>query len=147
MWILWLVVGIIFSVAEILYSGFFLIWFAAGAIAALITSLVTSNFIWQSLVFIVVSLTLLLTLTKRVVKKLNKPPTVATNIDGLIGKKGIVIQAIGKDNLENGLVKLDGEVWTAISTTGEPILKETLVTINAVKGVKLIVSPIINQEV
>ncbi len=142
MWILWLVIGIIFSVAEILYSGFFLIWFAAGAFAALITSFFTSHFIIQSLVFIFVSLILLLTLTKRFVKRFNKTSTVATNIDGLIGKQGVVTHSIGKDNIESGLVKLDGEIWTAISYDGMPISKETLVEIKEIKGVRLIVSPL-----
>lgn len=141
MWLLWLIVGIVFSVAEIFYNGFFLIWFAAGAFSAMIVSRFTDNVVYQGIIFLIISIVLLLTLTKRFTQKFSSHPTVPTNIDNLIGKKGIVTQDIGKDNFENGLVKLDGEIWTALSKDGLPIAKDTIVQIHEVKGVRLIVSP------
>ncbi|MDF2612700.1 MAG: putative protease [Clostridia bacterium] len=140
MWILWLIVGIVFSIAEILSSGFFLIWFAIGAFIALIASFFTSNVLYQGIIFLAVSLILLLTLTKLVAKKFSSHPTLPTNIDSLIGKKGIVTEDIGKDNFESGLVKLDGEIWTAVSKDGHPINKGSIVSIHEIKGVRLIVS-------
>ncbi|WP_054738598.1 NfeD family protein [Cellulosilyticum ruminicola] len=111
---------------------------------ALITSFFTSNLIIQTVIFLIVSLILLITLTKRITKKLSQQSTIATNIDGLIGKKGIVIEAIGKNSLEPGLVKLDGEVWTATSLHDEVIEKGSLVEIKKINGVRLIVSSIQN---
>lgn len=144
MWYIWLIAAIIFCAAEILYNGFFIIWFAIGSFAALIISFLTPNLIIQTLVFLIISFILLITLTKRITEKLSNKTTVQTNIDGLIGKKGIVIETIGKDNLEPGLVKLDGETWSATSANEEIIEKGTLVEINAIKGVRLIVTSIQN---
>lgn len=140
MWYIWLIATIIFCIAEILYSGFFIIWFAIGSLAALITSFFTTNLIIQTLIFLIVSLILLITLTKHVTTKLLKRPTIATNVDELIGKKGVVIKTIGENSLEPGLVKLDGEIWTATSLYDEVITKGTLVEIKKIKGVRLIVS-------
>jgi len=145
MWILWLIVGIIFSLSEILYSGFFLIWFAVGAFASLIASFFTENVLYQGIIFLVVSLTLLLTLTKRIAKKFSSSATIPMNIDRLIGNNGIVTEDIGKDTFENGLVKLDGEIWTAVSKDGHPIEKGSIVSIQEIKGVRLIVSRAENQ--
>ncbi|MGL4343745.1 MAG: NfeD family protein [Cellulosilyticaceae bacterium] len=140
MWIFWLVIGIIFSIAEIVYSGFFLIWFAFGALAALVTSFFTSNIIIQSTVFLLLSFILLLTLTKKFTHSFNTKPTTPTNIDALIGLKGTVLESIGPGE-QSGLVKLDGEIWTAISTNGEVIPKGATVVAEQIRGVRLFVTP------
>ncbi|MGL4739110.1 MAG: NfeD family protein [Cellulosilyticaceae bacterium] len=144
-WIFWLIVCIIFSIAEMAYSGFFLIWFAAGALAALFTSFFTSNIIIQSTVFLVVSFVLLITLTKKLTIRFQGKQTIATNIDALIGRTGTVLEAIGPDD-QTGIVKLDGEHWTARSTTGITIPKGTLVVAEQIKGVRLFVSPITQRK-
>lgn len=142
MWYIWLIAAIIFCAAEILYNGFFIIWFAIGSLAALITSFITPNLVIQTIVFLLISFILLITLTKRITQKLSNKDSIATNINGLIGKKGIVIETIGKNNLEPGLVKLDGETWSATSLNDEAIEKGTLVEVSDIKGVRLIVTAI-----
>ncbi len=146
MWILWLIVAIIFSIAEMIYSGFFLLWFAIGGFCSMIISLIfpNSNMFVQGGIFLIVSVSLLLTLTKKFTKKYSNSETIPTNIDKLIGKTGVVIQSIGKDAYETGLVKLDGEIWSAVSSNGSPILKGSSVKIQEIKGVKLIVTPLEN---
>ena len=144
MWYIWLIAAIIFCVAEIIYSGFFLLWFAIGSIVALISSFFISNLFIQTLIFLIISFTLLISLTTRVTKKFSKKDTVPSNINKLIGQKGLVVQNIGKNNLEPGLVKLDGEIWSATSTTDEPLEKGMLVQVTDIKGVRLIVTPIQN---
>lgn len=140
MWLLWLVVGIIFAIAEIIYSGFFLIWFSVGALAALIASLFTSSIAIQLVIFLMVSFILLITLTKRFTNKFSHKDVVPTNIDALIGQKGIVLEPIGETTHETGQVKLDGEIWSAISADGSYIEKGSIVTIEEIRGVRLIVS-------
>lgn len=146
MWIVWLIVAIIFSIAELIYSGFFLLWFAIGAFCSMILSLIfpNSSILLQGSIFLVVSVSLLLTLTKKFTKKYSNKETIPTNIDKLIGKTGVVIQGIGEDTYETGLVKLDGEVWSAVSSNGSPVLKGSTVKVEEIKGVKLIVTPLEN---
>jgi membrane protein implicated in regulation of membrane protease activity len=67
------------------------------------------------------------------VNKEIKPST----IDALIGRTGIVVKEINKD--EPGLVKLNGEVWSATSVNSIVIPKDANVVVEKIDGVKLIV--------
>lgn len=60
----------------------------------------------------------------------------------LIGHQGIVTKSIGENLLETGLVKLDHEIWPAISASGDTIPKGKLVEVNTIKGVHLVVSSV-----
>ena len=55
MWQIWLIIAGIFFVGEIFTVGFLLFWFGIGALIALITSLITSNVIIQTVVFLISS--------------------------------------------------------------------------------------------
>ena len=142
MWKIWLIVAIIFAITEVYYHGFFLLWFSIGALVTLIASLFLHNFLLESIIFLTVSFILLLTLKKHFIKKLDHKKTFATNTNQLIGSHGIVIKHIGQNNLESGLVKLDGEVWSAISDSNHSISEGSLVEVKAIKGVRLIVASI-----
>ena len=68
MWQIWLIIAGIFFVGEIFTVGFLLFWFGIGALIALITSLITSNVIIQTVVFLISSVILLFA-TKPLVNK------------------------------------------------------------------------------
>ena len=139
MWYIWLIAAIIFCVAEILYNGFFLIWFGIGSIVALICSFFIPNLIVQTIIFLVISFILLITLTKYMTKHFSQKDTTPTNIHKLIGQKGIVIKTISQNTLEPGLVKVDGETWSATSSSNTLLAEGTIVEIQDIKGVRLIV--------
>lgn len=139
MWLFWLVVTIVFAIAEMINTGFFLIWFSVGALASLLVSLASSNIIIQLLVFLVVSFVLLISLTKYCSNRFAKKDTFATNIDALIGKTGLVLETIGENPTEVGQVKLDDETWSAISSDSTAISKGEQVIIDEIKGVRLVV--------
>lgn len=141
MWLLWLVIGIAFAIAEIAYSGFFLMWFCVGAFASLITSLFTSSILIQLGVFLIVSFILLITLTKRFTTQFSHKNSIPTNIDALIGKKGIVLETITSSTCGVGQVKLDGEIWSAITLDNSSIEKGATVIIQEIRGVRLVVTP------
>ena len=91
MWQLWLVLSGICLIIESFTLGFFVFWFSIGALFALIVSLFTTNIVIQSVVFIVSS-TILLLLTKPLIKKFVKAPkTKTTNVYSIIGKEGILV--------------------------------------------------------
>lgn len=139
MWLLWLLVATAFSIAEIIYSKFFLIWFSIGAFASLVTSLITSNFLIQLVVFILTSFILFITLTKYFTEKFSNKDIIFTDIDALIGQDGIVLKSIGESVNEIGQVKLDGEIWSAITLDGACIKKGSTVTVEEIRGLRLIV--------
>ena len=65
---------------------------------------------------------------------------VKTNVDELIGKEVVVIEAI--DNLAGkGQVMVNGVEWMARSEDDTPITKDAVVVVQRVSGVKLFVKP------
>ena len=139
MWKIWLIISGICLIIESFTLGFFVFWFSIGAIFALITSLFTTNIIIQSTVFVITS-TLLLLLTKPLIKKFVKTPkTKPTNVYSIIGKEGIVLETIESLN-GTGKVKVNGELWSAISDSN--IEKDEKIKVISVNGVKLKVEKI-----
>jgi membrane protein implicated in regulation of membrane protease activity len=139
MTIIWLVVMIGFLIAETLTVGLVGIWFAGGALVAVILSLLEVSPLMQIIVFFAVSICLLVFTRKIFVEKLNTGKE-NTNVDALIGETGQVISTIYP--MEIGQVKLKGQVWSALADDSLLTIKEgTHVTIKAIEGVKLIVVP------
>lgn len=114
------------------------IWFAAGALVASLTAVLGAATWLQVTLFILVSGGLLALLWPLVRKYLN-PKLTSTNVDAIIGSCGLVTVAI--DNIEAaGQVKLGGMVWTARSTTGDPIPEGTRIRVDRIEGVKVYVT-------
>ena len=61
------------------------------------------------------------------------------NVDALVGKKARVTAEIDNDEAR-GTAMVSGQEWTARSADGSRIPRDTMVQIQAVSGVKLIVS-------
>ena len=135
-WI-WLVVAIIFIIIEAITVGLTIIWFAAGALIALILSLFKVPVMAQIIIFLIVSLVLLGTTRKIFVNKL-KTGSEKTNVDALIGEEGVVIEEITPFNV--GLVKVKGQNWSAAAYDKDSTIpKGETVKVKAIEGVKLIV--------
>lgn len=134
---LWLALFVVFLIVEAGTVALVSIWFALGALAALVSCALGAEMWLQITVFLVVSLVLLALLWKRVRNKLT---TTKTNVDSVIGAEGYVTEAI--DNLSyTGRVKLGGITWAARSTSGAGIPVGTLVKVERIEGVKVFVSP------
>lgn len=140
-WIVWLVLLVVFLIVEALTLGLVTIWFAGGALAAIIVSLLTDNVYIQSAVMIIVSLVLLMLYIFLIKPKFGKLATKAepTNADRAIGKEGIVIEDIHPDE-GVGQVKVGGQIWSAVSDDLSIILKGQRILVKEIRGVKLIVS-------
>ena len=140
MTVFWLVSMIVLFVVEAATVNLITIWFAFGALAALVTSLLGGGFWLQIAVFIVVTILTLIPTRKLAKKYFSKSHHQPTNADVAIGKDCTVVEEI--DNLlATGAVKCLGKEWTARSETGEKIAMGEIVTAVAIEGVKLIVRP------
>ena len=139
MTIFWLIVMIGFLIDEAVTVGLVGIWFAGGALVAVILSLFEVSPLMQIIVFFAVSICLLVFTRKIFVEKLNTGKE-NTNVDALIGETGQVTMTINP--MEVGQVKLKGQVWSALADDSLLTIEEgTYVTIKAIEGVKLIVIP------
>lgn len=140
MWSFWLIFAGIFFIIEMATVGFLIFWLGIGALLAMVTSFITDNIVIQTIVFVITS-GLLIPLTKPLADKFTNKKSVATNSYSLIGKKGIVFADI--DSIKaTGLVKVNGETWSAKSENGEAISKDTEIKVLSIDGVKLVVSPL-----
>ena len=138
--IIWLALMVIFLIAEALTVSMVSLWFAAGAVVALLLSLLHLQVWVQVVVFFVVSGALLACL-RPMVRRHVAPKIVPTNVDAIVGTRGIVTAEI--DNVcAAGQVKVNGMDWSARSTTGEIIPEGALVRVERVEGVKLFVTPV-----
>ena len=134
---LWSLLTVGFLVLETCTVAMVSLWFAIGAAAALVLSLLGAAFWIQTAAFLVVS-GVLLALLRPMMRKYVK--ITKTNVDSVLGMEGLVTESI--DNVSyQGQVKLGGMTWSARSTSGAPISAGTRVTVDRVEGVKVFVSP------
>ena len=135
--IFWLVLLILLVVIEIATLGLTTIWFAGGALVALIAAAFGAPLYLQIAVFIVISAVLLF-LTRPLAMKYFINGRLKTNAESLIGKKAVAEEEI--DNLKpSGLVNVKGQEWTARSTHDDVVIpKGSVAFIRAISGVKLI---------
>ncbi len=133
----WLIVFVVFAGLELVSLGMTCIWFAIGALAACVTSLITGNWIIQAMVFVVVTVVVLVILRPIAVKYINQKAE-KTNVESMEGKVGKVLVEINNINA-TGKILVDGMEWTARSKDGQIIKKDALVEIINIEGVKAIV--------
>ena len=134
---IWLGVLLLSLILEGATAAITSLWFSIGALAAMLTTFLGGEIWLQVTVFTVVSILCLLAL-RPILKKYITPKQVKTNIDAIIGTTGVVLEAI--DNIAGtGKVKLSGMEWTARSESGDPIEKDTVITVTRIEGVKVYV--------
>ena len=122
--VMWLIILVVLALAEAATINLVSIWFAAGALTALLVSLFCQNFWIQLVVFLLVS-TLCLALVRPLAQKKFTPHLRPTNLDLLLG--------------QYGQVKVDGQIWTARNEVEEPIPAGSIVQVLRIEGVKIIV--------
>ena len=133
----WLVVAVILGVIEAVTVSLISVWFAIGALAAIIPAYFGVPVWGQILVFLAVS-AVAFAFTKRFFKDVVKVKKQPTNSDSLIGSDGIVTTEI--NNLEgSGKVFISGLTWSARSEDGNNIPEGAVVTVFRIEGVTLVV--------
>ena len=133
----WLIIAVILGVIEAITVSLISVWFAAGALAAIIPAYFGAPLWGQILVFLAVS-AVAFAFTKRFFKDIVKVEKNPTNSDSLIGTDGIVTAEI--NNLEGkGKVYISGLTWSAKSSDGNDIPEGTVVKVEKIEGVTLFV--------
>ena len=140
MQIIWLILLIVFAASEAATVGLTSIWFAAGAVTALIAALLGGPLWVQITLFLAVSL-LCLAAVRPLAKRLLNSRVEPTNADRVIGAQAQVTEDI--DNIHGrGAVVIRGMTWSARSQDGGPISAGTMVKVLRIEGVKVFVEPI-----
>ena len=142
MWsIIWLGVFVVLIVFEAVTTGLFTIWFAGGALIALLVSLFLDMWVVQMVVFLIVSFLLLYFMRPVAMRKFNAK-RLKTNVEDIAGREAKVTEFI--DNLNaSGTAILNGLEWSARSVEDSVTIPAgERVLVREVRGVKLIVEPI-----
>ena len=136
--VFWLIAMVVLLVIEAVVPGLISIWFALGALAALISALFHAP-VWLQIVWFVAVSVIALVLTRPLVRKYVNSRITPTNADMVIGKDAVVTEGI--DNLHaKGEGLLDGKTWTArMDQETEKAETGETVRVLRIEGVKLIV--------
>lgn len=137
----WIIIAAICLIGEMLTTGFFLLWFAFGALAAAALAYLGFDTTAQFITFAAVSV-VFLGVSRPFAARITGEPSKKAVSDRLIGRKGVVMEAISPQN--SGLVKVDGETWRATSGTVLDVGEE--VSVKAIEGVKLVVEKLEEQK-
>jgi membrane protein implicated in regulation of membrane protease activity len=140
----WLIAIIFFLGVELSTVTLTSIWFAAGALAAMLVAMFDGNIIVQIIAFLIVAFGLLYA-TKPWSKKFIDTKKENTNADRAIGQEVRVIERVS--NLDQtGKAIVNGMEWTVRAEDDNIIIEQgELVRVVRITGVKLIVERV--QEV
>ena len=137
MWIIWLSIFVIMLIVEASTTELVSVFFALGALIAMVISFIPGVEWWvQLIVFVVVSGATLAALRPLVKKFFNKEKR-STNVDEFIGKKLSVID-LNNDGVPE--VKVNGLIWRIEGVDEEDKFNvDDKVEVVAIKGNKLVV--------
>jgi membrane protein implicated in regulation of membrane protease activity len=142
-WILWCILGAALIVAEVFTSGFVLLWFGIGALAAGFAGLIgIDSLVIQFLIFAVVSVGLTAASRTIFINYFSRETTgdsLRTGVDSLPGKIGTVVSS-SRGAMQEGAVKVFGSTWTAYPAQGESALEAgERVRVESVEGASIYV--------
>ena len=109
--IIWISLIIVFALLECITVGLTSIWFAGGALAALLFYAVGLNPVWQFTVFVIVSLVLLF-FTRPWALKYFKPYLIRTNYEQIIDENVCLTETVN-NIMGTGTAVYKGQEWTA----------------------------------
>lgn len=136
--IVWTIVLIAALVVEGASFALVAIWFAAGALGALIAAGLGAPFIVQLIIFVVLAAVMLI-FTRPLLKKLLPNRFIPTNSELEVGRTAVVIEEI--DNVSGkGRVRLGGVNWAAISENDEDIPVDEVVVVKEIRSAKVVVA-------
>ena len=136
----WLIALIVLLVGEAITIGLTFVWFAVGALGALIVS-VLGGALWLQVVIFLALSGVTLALARAVFARFLKTSHAATNADRVIGQTAVVTEQI--DNLSGtGQVNVAGQIWSTRSAHDVGIPRETEVLVLKISGVKVLVEAI-----
>ena len=142
-WIFWTILGAILVIAEIFTTGFVLLWFGIGALAAGLAGLRGIHSIpLQFLIFAVVSIALTAASRTIFVNYFSREKSggdLKSGFEGLPGKIGTVVSS-SRGALHEGAVKVFGSTWTAYPADGEePLEAGDRVVVERIQGASIYV--------
>ncbi|MBT0995283.1 NfeD family protein [Cellulomonas sp. DKR-3] len=138
-WLWWVGAALVLGILEMLSLDLVLIMLAGGALAGAAAYGLGAPVWAQFLVAAVTAVILLATLRPWLLRRLRvREPLVETNSAALVGRGAVVVSTV---TVDNGRVKLGGEVWSARTAAGDALPPGTEVTVDRIDGATAVVVP------
>lgn len=134
----WFILAAILGIALVFTVEFTFAMLAVGALAAGIAALLGAPFGVCILIFAVVSAGLTFFLRRPMMRKFKSGQQVVTGTAALVGKKAHAVDTV---TTRSGRVKLNGEVWTARTRSGE-VAEDAYARVVEIEGATAIVEPL-----
>ncbi|MDD8049021.1 MAG: NfeD family protein [Thomasclavelia sp.] len=141
--LIWTIILVIAVIIEAITVDIVSIWFALGALIALILDFLGLSTFIQVLAFALVSIVCILTV-RPISKKYLKTNTIKTNYDRVIGEHCLVTETITPD--QKGEVKVLGSLWMASSLNNETIQVGEYAEVVSIEGAHVIVKKLIKGD-
>tara|TARA_B100000609_G_C17220007_1_gene439365 strand:+ start:2293 stop:2736 length:444 start_codon:yes stop_codon:yes gene_type:complete len=139
-WVIWIIVGAIFVIAEIFSASFFAGPIGFGCIVAAILAEQEASAAVQFTSFSITTVVMLLAIRPILLKMLqNKPDEKVSGIETYVGKQGRITETVDPQ-AGTGRIKIGSESWRAISDKNIIIEEESLATVVRIEGSKAVVS-------
>jgi membrane protein implicated in regulation of membrane protease activity len=117
--VLWIVLAIALAIGEAFTATFLIIFFAVGALAAAGAAALDAPVLVQAIVFAVVSglsVAAIRPVIMRHARSAAESGETPFGVEAIEGSQATVLEEVTADH---GMVKIDGELWTARSFDGE----------------------------
>lgn len=140
--VVWVVVAIVFAVAEVLTVALFALFVTVAALGAAVAAWLGLDLLWQGLIFFVIAVAGLLLARPPLMRYLERrrTPALLSGAQEMVGRTAVVIEAI-PDSLRPGHVQIMGERWPAVSASGAPVEPGQQVRVVEIRQATLVVAP------
>jgi len=120
-WVWWMIATGVLAIGEILTPGaFFLGPIAVAAVIAAIVAVAGAALAAQWIVFIVAAIASLGILRPIAKRHIKMPARLRTGTAALVGSQAVVLERV---DIDSGMVKIGGEVWTARAYDEDEVLE------------------------
>jgi membrane protein implicated in regulation of membrane protease activity len=141
--VFWIVAALVFFGIEATTVSFVALYFGVAALVAALAAALGAGLPLQIVVFSVVSVVTLLATRGWVTRALKRSPVVRSNVNSLVGRRGIVTVPITAAT-GRGQIRVGTEYWTArpYMDDSSEIEEGTAVEVLAIEGVTALVLPL-----
>jgi len=137
-WIIWLIIMLILAGIEMLTLDFLFLMMSVAALCAGVVSFFTHSIPLQVVTFAVVAVLLIFLLRPVALNRINRStPSTRSNAERLVGLSCTVLEPVSENT---GLVRLEGDIWTARSAEHGTLEVGTKAYVYRIDGATAVVS-------
>lgn len=139
LWLIWVVIAVVFGVAEVFTLTAALGVLGAAAVLPAVIAGLGLPLPLQLVAFAVAATTGVLLVRPIALRHMNRPQLERFGVDALVGKRAFVVREV---NDRDGLVRIDGEEWSARSFDDVTVMPEgAAVSVMRISGTTAYVYP------